>query len=369
MEKNITYSSNHVLMSIQATTTVKRLPAIQSDSRESPLLCTQTTRIVNIICLHCTEVAGNIAFVHSHQIFQRNRLQTDIELEFCVRGWKKIDLKKLTHGMDAIFPSRNSRRNAFCSWYYYIAITFQCLLRPFQGTSAVFIFEPATIHLLRLHVQYVKPTTDCIYHKLSVVVRLPSLFHSHLPDFSSLYCFFCWNFAGEQSLLKWFFSVIFHTIFIWSHAHIKCTRKRSKCRIKYERPFLSVFLPSNGAQHPFLHFSMRDECAGGKNLAQKTLTVKKFNSIIIIIQNFLAFECLFLFVVGMEIILVILFEYEQNVFSFKLYSPVYVRYAFEMYKVWISDARGKCQIVWFELSRHCAWNSFIVVTNVGFYSK
>lgn len=90
------YSSNHVLMSIRATRTVKRLPAIQSDSRESPLLCTQTTRIVNIICSHCTEVAGNIAFVHSRQIFQRNRLQKNIELELCVEERNEIDTKK-TH--------------------------------------------------------------------------------------------------------------------------------------------------------------------------------------------------------------------------------------------------------------------------------
>lgn len=85
MKKNITYSSNHILMSIQANQQLSVcfvcVEHKKNDENKgcisewwnrltwSPLLCTQTTRIVNIICSYCTEVAGNIAFMHFHQIF------------------------------------------------------------------------------------------------------------------------------------------------------------------------------------------------------------------------------------------------------------------------------------------------------------
>lgn len=84
--------------------------------------------------------------------------------------------------------------------------------------------EPPTTHLLRLRVQYVKPTADCIYHKLSVFVcivsRLFDFFVS--PVFvltrrmsDVLPFFFLSSQQNIKAALKWFSSAIFHSILIW----------------------------------------------------------------------------------------------------------------------------------------------------------
>lgn len=90
---------------------------------------------------------------------------------------------------------------------------------------------PPTTHLLQLHVQYVKPTADCIYHKLSVFVSIVSRLYTHLSLFFShdapslrwrwrlrrLLLLF-WHGTAHHSrapTLKWFSSAIFHVILIW----------------------------------------------------------------------------------------------------------------------------------------------------------
>lgn len=66
-----------------------------------------------------------------------------------------------------------------------ITLSFLCCIFFYLS----WVWEPPTSHLLRLHVQYVKPTADCIYHKLSVFVSIASRLYTS-PLFFIIWCSF-----------------------------------------------------------------------------------------------------------------------------------------------------------------------------------
>lgn len=133
--------------------------------------------------------------------------------------------------INAIFPKWNSLRNdvgvlsaaGTVASHTHVAAVY-CHFK-WLNSVGVYFWEPPTTHLLLLHVQYVKPTADCIYHKLSVFVSsVCSTFYLSLLFVSSYSLTFLGAVATGAALLpsqqtasplKWFSSAIFQAILIW----------------------------------------------------------------------------------------------------------------------------------------------------------